>query len=313
MTRATLDPAIEEVLRDIAKNPKSKLFAFEPRALVAGLSEESISANASEAGFASAERHLLQVHRADVAALLIARYRERLLADDDHRCIDVHPSAEVGQLDRRTRDLVDAFRRREFTLESADNSIATLLACGNTRAEPTLARESILFAAMRLEDSPTTRTFLTLEHLSRGRHPLVIRTARQVIDSRPAAQVRHVAYEAIALALSESNPWTSVQSLLSIAADDCERDGLPPTEIAIPLLMLSVHALEEHDRASFARVVARLSDYAGSVGNAPAAHVRIIRRDRVRGWLLDEEARTICAGFLDSVSAPIRGVLDALL
>jgi hypothetical protein len=82
MAEFVLDPEIKELLAGLARDPGARLLRI-PRglALEAGPLEVVPSASAGTAGWTPAERHLLQVHREEVADLLWRAFRAKLNQD----------------------------------------------------------------------------------------------------------------------------------------------------------------------------------------------------------------------------------------
>ena len=66
----TLDPHLEEVLRDIEADPKARLFRISPRQLLRTLRDRDPVIGTRQVGLSTAERELLEVHREEVARLL---------------------------------------------------------------------------------------------------------------------------------------------------------------------------------------------------------------------------------------------------
>ncbi|MBM3976943.1 MAG: hypothetical protein FJ299_08135, partial [Planctomycetes bacterium] len=96
-----LDPRIEEVLRDIAADPRAKLFTCDVERLVRGLGHAKVQASVSSAGLTSAERHLLTIGREEVARLLLIGFRERLEAEQDGSFLYTHERMEASEWQKR--------------------------------------------------------------------------------------------------------------------------------------------------------------------------------------------------------------------
>lgn len=78
-----LDPNLEEVLRDIAADPRSRLFQTTPRQLALGLRGNIPKISSRQAALTAAERHLVDVHREEVAWLLYKACQRGVL---DKKC-----------------------------------------------------------------------------------------------------------------------------------------------------------------------------------------------------------------------------------
>lgn len=70
MADPTLDPDLEQVLEDIAADPRATLFLTDPRKLFTGFLDGSLEVPASRTGLRPAERHLLEVYRHELGFLL---------------------------------------------------------------------------------------------------------------------------------------------------------------------------------------------------------------------------------------------------
>lgn len=62
-----VDPNLLEVLDDIAKDPRARLFRETPQSLLAAMRGESLFTRPSRTGLTHAEQHLLRVHREEYA------------------------------------------------------------------------------------------------------------------------------------------------------------------------------------------------------------------------------------------------------
>lgn len=78
-----LDPEVEEILREVAADPRSKLLRVQRPTSVRALTEQVPTVGVATAGLTVAERHLVQTYRAEVAyALRLAAWYR--LAQSDH-------------------------------------------------------------------------------------------------------------------------------------------------------------------------------------------------------------------------------------
>src|SRR6187402_2481425 len=66
----TLDPEVEHILQEVARDPRSSLLRVERPKIMRGLFEREPSVGVATAGLTSAERHLVQTRRAETAYAL---------------------------------------------------------------------------------------------------------------------------------------------------------------------------------------------------------------------------------------------------
>jgi len=76
-----LDPDVEHILQEVAKDPRSSLLRVERPKIIRGLTEREPSVGVATAGLTTAERHLVQTRRAETAYALRALCLYELLTD----------------------------------------------------------------------------------------------------------------------------------------------------------------------------------------------------------------------------------------
>jgi len=76
-----LDPDVEHILQEVAKDPRSSLLRVERPKIIRGLTEREPSVGVATAGLTTAERHLVQTRRAETAYALRALCLQAILSD----------------------------------------------------------------------------------------------------------------------------------------------------------------------------------------------------------------------------------------
>ena len=77
-----LSPDLEGVLRDLARHGSGSLLAVDPQQVVRTLRQGWSEVSVAQAGLSSAERHLLEAHRAELAWVLREAYLRGFYADE---------------------------------------------------------------------------------------------------------------------------------------------------------------------------------------------------------------------------------------
>jgi hypothetical protein len=170
----TLDPEVEHILQEVARDPRSSLLRVERPKVIRGLLEREPSVGVATAGLTSAERHLVQTRRSETAYALRVLCLHALQTDSRGE----HVFSRQGVLD--TSDLarkLSAFGRswnasevEHVTDLGADADIVRrALAPVTTPSMPML---SLCTVAMRLEPTDTVRIYaaqwLSLDSQHRG-------------------------------------------------------------------------------------------------------------------------------------------------
>jgi hypothetical protein len=174
----TLDPRVEELLRDIAADPRARLFTCDVEKLARGLGQVRVDASLSTAGLTNAERQLLTIGREEVARLLLIAFRERLEEEQDGSFVYSH--ARMPQetwKSRATRALEQPFdgeaERIDLARRAAGGEAMTtrdlLEACVKPTGTSPVDRSHLLAASQRLADRPTTRIYLAIDFAMKER------------------------------------------------------------------------------------------------------------------------------------------------
>lgn len=178
---ALLDPDFEALLREVAANPRSSLLRVERPRMLPELFDEHVHVGAQRAGLTSAERHLLQVHRGEVAWLLREACMIKLIEGPRSRRY-VSPYSGPGKKVELLSDRQLARHVQETEAAASDSidcldGLELLKRCVADRVgeEPNVAE--LATASLRLEPSDQARLMVGLD-LANGDSP---RTAIRVL------------------------------------------------------------------------------------------------------------------------------------
>lgn len=195
-TPPTLDPAVEEVLVDLAKAKERTLFTCDPATLARNLGGANAVISANATGLLPVERHLLATMRNEVLELLLCAAREAMLDTEVGFVVPVRPlvgfaswRASVGAL------LVD---RRLGSLPAA-KQLAAMERHGGF-LYPFAAHA--LSVARELSDSPRVHVYIAWEQLQRHAFIPALRTVDAVALETSQPLLRRSASEVACAALS---------------------------------------------------------------------------------------------------------------
>lgn len=228
-----LDPRIEEVLRDIAADPRARLFTCDIGRLVRGLGQAPVHASVNSAGLTSAERHLLSIGREEVARLLLIAFRKRLEVDQDGSFVYLHKRMSLAEWNSRaTAAQRSGFAGSEMRVQlshrvasGAEVSTGELLAaCMRPASDFSFARSDLLSASLMLADRPATRVYLAIELVTSARHRAAQRVLASLFSATPDAAVRHYAQVWHAMILGKTQHPASAADEF-VRAANCARSG----------------------------------------------------------------------------------------
>lgn len=187
-----LDPDLEGVLHDLAKRGSSTLLAVRPDQIARSLYGGWEALSAGSPGLNSVERHLLEVHRDEMAWLLREAYVRGFYADEE-RAWQVRYGGTLAP----TTDLEDALDGLDaVSHRDPDAARCVQLIRGGA---PGLA---LLEASMRFESADNTLVFMANDHVAHGKMRVAEAVARRVIERRPSALHLALARHARGVALS---------------------------------------------------------------------------------------------------------------
>ena len=193
----TLDPQLEEVLGDIARDPQARHFMVDPRRLVAGLRSIGGQVSIARAGLRPAERELLRVHREEVAWLLVEEARMLRRTDRTSLTIDTRPLGADDSAASQLKRILENFP--DGAVSSAERTALAVLLGSATDVRQ--MRMSYLALAVAFRDQPSTRVEIALELMDRNSTRSAHAALTSVLAAKPEARVRSSATQALGTAL----------------------------------------------------------------------------------------------------------------
>ncbi|MFN0242646.1 MAG: hypothetical protein ACKVWV_07105 [Planctomycetota bacterium] len=224
---ALLDADFEALLREVAANPRSSLLRVERPRMLPELFDERVHLGSQRAGLTSAERHLLQVHRGEVAWLLREACMIKLIEGPRNRRY-VSPYSGPGkkvellsdrQLARRVDESEDASRD---SIECLDG-LELLQRCVADRVgeEPNVAE--LATASLRLEPSDQARLMVGLDLTNRGAPRSALELLRRFMDDEPSDLYAAIALEYMGRAFTDINPSKAFDAYKRSSEQPCGR------------------------------------------------------------------------------------------
>jgi hypothetical protein len=246
--RKRLDPAVEEVLTEIASQRDSRLFLAPPEAFVRGCLDLGVQVGRSAPRLSNAERHLLAAHREEVAKLLLERAIDAVCEDPKSDYVYRPDPMGADELARRT----DAAARNALGFREPAGEGLKLLEAVRDDSRPVgpAERQTLIAWSLRLADRPNTRVWASYEAQSRGSHVAALLLAKRVVESSPTPAVLNTAWQAFGLA---SYHLGRVDDLVSASQDALRlslRAGLSPSSFAVPIVNLVLLSLDRRDGRS---------------------------------------------------------------
>ncbi|MAE29664.1 MAG: hypothetical protein CMJ87_11905 [Planctomycetes bacterium] len=206
------DPDLAEVLMDVVADQSSTLFRVPLSTVVDGMAGATISVSARAAGLTSAERHLLDVHRASLAEhLRLAAWMvfERRPETRDRLMLDWElPDAQTWT----------SAARAELNTEGVScngSEVDLLRQCVEHGLDSYTSALPLALAAQRLVDTCSTREVLALDTLFNGHHASAERMLRDILKiPRTDRQVYYALLNLGGVAASEDRYRTAATHYL---------------------------------------------------------------------------------------------------
>lgn len=305
----TLDPHLEEVLADIARDPKARLFMVDPRRLVTGLRSMSRQVSIAQAGLRPAERELLRVHREEVAWLLIEEVRRMREVGQRSAAVDPRPT----MASERVADLAGTFLRTDRSIGGARIALDRLLeSSGSTSADPT-ARLALLDAAVQLVDQPSVRAHRLIELVDVGELQTALAEADAILRMRPRCRTATTALQASGAAFRLLGKEDTAVALFRRAAALSSASDPFPEGRCISIIDLIVCAAHRGAGAEVRALDRSISDLPTDVDQYVQTHARAIAMARDRGSRIQADFRSQLLAVRDTCSPRCRLLLRSLL
>lgn len=291
-----LDPQIQHVLEEIAAHPGARLFRLRSRK--EGLFGDA-PASATSSLWTRAERHLLAVHRSEVARLLFDAATLRLLSSRStgrHLCLRLpngtgREAPDRGDLEARSR------RERGCMVDGTSDAMALVSRCFGKSDSPTAVE--LTMAALRIAPTDATRLLLgTALHFEDGDLAGKDYVLSGVLAGWPSPMVRSCTWQNLGLTRVLQGRWPEALECFASASLAVDRAALP----AANWLWVSVRLDRSEDGLEAARLLASADDplaidaFLSWHGRTQAAPVDpSVPRSRVPRWVEDlpDPARSI--------------------
>lgn len=193
------DPEVEALLREIAADPNSSLLRVTRPQAVKGLFERTERVSPGMTGLSSAERHLVQVHRNEVAHLLREVCRWRMMNDPASKANFSPYNGATETKHSSLKEFEDAARSLERNEPDPDSHSALQL-IKECIGEQGVHVSSIASASQRLEPHDASRIYIGLDLAFRGKPHSAIRVYKSVLDDCVEPAMRSSAWANAAVA-----------------------------------------------------------------------------------------------------------------
>ncbi|HJO27745.1 MAG TPA: hypothetical protein QF730_10915 [Planctomycetota bacterium] len=172
------DPDLAEVLLDVVNDQNSTLFRVPLSTVADGMAGACVSISARSAGLTSAERHLLDVHRTELAEhLRLAAWKvlERKPETRDRLVLDWEiPDDETWASAARAELATEG-------VSSPGSEVDLLRSCVEAGLDNYTSAIPLAMAAQRLVDTCSTREVIALDTLFHGHHASAERMLREIL------------------------------------------------------------------------------------------------------------------------------------
>jgi hypothetical protein len=179
--------------------------------------------SASAAGLTSAERHLLEIGREEVARLLLIEFRERLEREQDGSFIYLGRRMTLAEWSARAgvaSSRLDAASRGERLSRRAASgvemsAVELLEACMDSTRPRRVDRTDLLVMSQRLVDRPTTRIYVAIDLVVRGRLKAAHHALLNLVSNNASPDVQYYARVWHAMILGASaDPMAAAQAFV---------------------------------------------------------------------------------------------------
>jgi hypothetical protein len=304
-----LDPEFEALLREVAADPNSTLLRIARPKVVRGFFEREEAASASDTGLSAAERHLVQVHRNELAWLLHRAAFTKLLDGQGTTHFvsrhgptgEDHSQLEAAELQTRVhqQDINSELDERRVT------ALELLRRCVRQPSSDLPTAVELAAASHRLQPSNQARLVFVVDLGCRGLSQSALQATHFILASRPTREHATRAWECAGLAYAKQ--------LRFQAAHDAYRKGCLTDDQHTYMNRLEF-ALQVGDRGDTLESARRVNELAPR--NAPCVEWFIDgrRRRRLAGeWSPTREGRALAADLIDSIDGAAGRIVHGVL
>jgi len=251
-----LDPAVEEILRDIASDPDACLLRVpRPRALSALSRGETVELG-GVTGLTTAERELVRVHRAEVAYLLRVLCARSLLEapDSESYVVSASPPDSVPTAEEWRQSAQSTIEAAALIKETAGSDLLLRYVTSPDASAGSVSE--LALASIRLQPTPQARIYVALDRMLHGEPWTGIRVLEGVLARGVSDVLASQVWENLGFARYEQRRLPEALLAFDRAV---ALDPLRPT----PLLNSLAVALQlGNERVVFDRA-GRLEEFAG--------------------------------------------------
>jgi hypothetical protein len=260
------DPDLAEVLLDVVNDRDSTLFRVPLTTVADGMAGAKITVSARSAGLTSAERHLLDVHRAALAEQLrLAAWMvlENKPETSDRLCLDWEtPDAETWAADAREELATEGVSCAGTEVDLLQRCVKDGLG-GYTSAIP------LAMAAQRLRDTCSAREVIALDTLHSGFYRSAERLLMEILRTPRTERQTYLALLNLAGAASEDGRLQTAATRYLKAGALCpgREEAWAPALVCALLsgneeqaLMAGLRLGDGPPRGSFAAVIRQLEN-----------------------------------------------------
>lgn len=306
----TLDPDFEEILREVAADPDSSLLRVPRPKLIRGLFDRGEPVGAHEPGLTQAERHLVLVHRNELAWLLRQACLIKLVEGPRNKLfVSRHLSAhrEVRLMSFvALEERLAAERETAGSVPGGDSALDLLTAWvkNSTGDVPSVSR--LAAASFRLQHTDEARVMAVSELANGSEQRSALLVLGDVLAGHPSESVRESAWSHVGFAYSKLLDFPKAQRAYQQL---CQLNEQIPMGWMGRLLM----SLQMGDAGG-----ARTS--ADGLDIATTSHLDVVTewttclltRRAFGEWSPTREARSLSYALCDSFGEPSRRLTHAL-
>lgn len=272
-----LDPAVEEVLVDLAKQKERTLFACDPAKLARSLGGANQLTSANATGLLPVERHLLATMRNEVLELLLCAAREALFESANSNLVEVRARTPRSRWTELVADVLASGDR------GSNSGIPTLESLSKEAAFTSRSLSAAVRAARQLSGSPRVEIYGLWAHLHRRSWASALVAAPQVLHDSIASAHRRSVLEVMYIAFDAIGRFDHAYRCAERASVLATEEQAPVNERVVYSANGLVFALlsgRHEDARALGRVISECAS--PSCEAALSSYSRVVRRNRHR-------------------------------
>lgn len=302
------DPELEQILRDVARDPRSSLLRVPRPNRPLRLADEWRAFSGRTPGLTAAERQLLESYRCEVAWLLRERWLHELIV----RPKASFSLARVSVLEKRRADGSSTWQdeieglQADLAAERRGDLLGCLIAARPSSSLTSEQVTGLLLASERLAPSTSGKILLAQDLVRKDQPRAAVEWTRKVLSAEHRPVYRSILWDTMALAVGSAGKLRAAARGYELASNT----GEPRFN---PLAYWLVLAAQVGDDRGAREAASRITE----VGPAsePFVDVFIAQQTRTRqngAWNPTPSCAEILPTLLDSVGDLPRRILDVL-